>query len=125
MSTVLSTLRPLTPSLSESSMGQDAQMTTPPPPPSSDDEQLQRLRNPRAKHTTRNQPLQVQVLFGAGLKYQEISIQTDLTLYQVRYAVRHQLTPIKRTGRPCVLTKEEVQDIIAWVCSSRANRRAS
>ena len=110
------------PTPSTPSIGQDAQHTTPLPPPSLE---LERLRNLRAPETTRDQRLQAQTLHESGIKYQEIAAQTGLTLRQVQYAITHTVTPTKRKGRKSMLTDDEVQNIINWICASRKNRRTS
>ncbi|KAF7507444.1 hypothetical protein GJ744_010375 [Endocarpon pusillum] len=115
-----STPPPSTPPSSQDA--QDAQYTTPPPPPSLD---LQRLRNPRAPNATRDQRLQAQTLHAAGLKYQEIAVQTGLTLYQIHYALRHPATLTKRISRKSKLSDDELQSIINWIYATRANRRTT
>jgi transposase len=78
---------------------------------------------PPSNYTTRDQRLQAQTLREIGFTYHQIQEQLGLTLDQVRYAVHHRLTPQKRKGRPSKLNQEEVDEIIAWVCASKTNRR--
>jgi transposase len=79
-----------------------------------------------ASHTTRDQRLQIQTLRTAGLTYSQIQGQLgDVTLHQIAYAVQHPVTPKKRSGRPSVLTPEEVAEIITFVCLNKTNRRLS
>jgi transposase len=94
---------------------------TPPLPP------LDRPQTPLQalhSHTTRDERLQVQTLRDTGFNYSQISSQLNLTLHQVAYASNHRLTPKMRSGRPSTLTEEEVEEVIRWVCASKANRRA-
>jgi transposase len=86
--------------------------STPPPAPP-----------PTTSHTTRDQRLQAQTLHDIGLSYAQIRAHLGLTFRQISYAIRHRLTPQKRSGRPPVLTQEEVVEIIDWVCALKGNRR--
>jgi Transposase len=90
--------------------------TPPPPPPPS-------TPPPRTSHTTRDQRLQAQTLRDIGFTYAQIREQLGLTFDQIQYAVNHRITPQKRKGRPSKLAPEEVDQIIAWVCASKTNRR--
>ena len=87
---------------------------TPPPPPSTP-----------TRDTTRDQRLQVQTLHDIGFTYTQIRKRLGLTLRQIQYAVRHRLTPKKKSGRPRVLTQEEIDTLIAWICTTKANRRTA
>lgn len=49
----------------------------------------------------RDQHLQVQTLHEAGLTYEQIRKQLNLTLRQVQYAVTHPITP-KKTQRQAI-----------------------
>jgi hypothetical protein len=72
--------------------------------------------------TTRDQRLQVPTLHDTGFTYTQIRERLGLTFRQVQYAVRHRVTPKKRSGRPSILTQEEVDHIIMWVCAIKGNR---
>jgi transposase len=77
-----------------------------------------------APDTTRDQRLQIQTLRTAGFTYSQIREQLgDVTLHQIAYAILHPLTPKKRKGKPSILTSEEVEEIITWVCLNKRNRR--
>jgi transposase len=99
---------------STASMDSANELNRPQTPPASDSTIL---------CSTRDQRLQAQTFHDAGLTYAQIRAPLGLTLRQVQYAVSHRLTPKKRHGRPPILTQEEVNDIITWICVSKANRR--
>ena len=77
------------------------------------------------KNTTRDDRLRVQTLFfDAGWSKPEIALQLNLTIDQVKYALRHRVTPQKqRTGRRPLLGPAERKQLIDWVCASKKNRR--
>jgi transposase len=82
-------------------------------------------RQRRRQEMSRDQRLQVQTLRTAGLSQREVSLQLNLTRDQVRYAASHPPTPSRRSGRPGILSQEEIERIIEWVCASPINRRCS
>ena len=75
--------------------------------------------------TTRDERLRAQTLFfDAGWSKPQIAFQLDLTLDQVKYALRNRITPQKtRSGRRPYLGPAERRQLIEWVCASRKNRR--
>jgi transposase len=79
----------------------------------------------KAIELTRDDRIRVDTLHNEGLTYAQISQRLSFTQRQVQYAVKHPLTPKKRKGRPSILTQEEIDEIITWVCFSKTNRRAS
>jgi hypothetical protein len=81
------------------------------------------IRRVRRQHASRDQRLQVKTLTSAGLKQREIAHQLNMTRNQVQYAQQHPSTPIKRKGRPSILSNTEIERIIEWVCASHINRR--
>ena len=85
--------------------------TTPPP-----------LRS-RAYYTSRDSRIQVQTLLRIGHPVKDIASSLDLSYRQVRYAAINPVTPRKRSGRPPLLTAEEIDYLIEFVCSSAKNRR--
>ena len=91
----------------------DSSLSSPPPP------QL------RAVDLTRDDRIRIATLRNEGFTYKEISQRLNYTQRQVQYAIQHPLTPKKRKGRPSILTQEEIDEIITWICYSKANRRAS
>jgi Transposase len=100
---------------------------SPPPPPSPSPSSPPSPSDQRSgRQTTRDQRLQIQTLRTAGLTYSQIQRQLgDVTLHQITYAIQHPVTPKKRRGRHSILTSEEIEEIIAWVCLSKSNRRLS
>ena len=83
---------------------QDAQITTSIFSPSVP---FERLRT-RATNAKRDQRLQARALHEAGFKYQEIAVETGLTLWQIQYAVTYGFTPIKGTDRRLKLSETEL-----------------
>ncbi|KAH8790815.1 hypothetical protein F5882DRAFT_291623, partial [Hyaloscypha sp. PMI_1271] len=77
------------------------------------------------KDCTRDQRLRVQTLFfDARWTRDEIALQLNLTIDQVKYALRHRVTPQKtRSGRRPLLGPQERKQLIDWVCASSKNRR--
>ena len=81
---------------------------------------------PYSSHSTRDQRLQIQTLYDAGHTYDEIHQQlSNLTRPQIKYAIRNRLTPKKHIGQHSIVTEEELEQIIAWICVSTANQRTS
>ena len=82
---------------------------------------------PKAHHhfCTRDDRLRIHTLFfHAGFTKNEIALQLNLTLEQVKYALRHRITPQKRrSGRRPLLGPLERKQLIEWVCASAKNRR--
>ena len=74
---------------------------------------------------TRDDRLRVQTLFFyAGFSKDEIALQLNLTLRQVKYAIAHRVTPKKqRCGRHPFLGPAERKQLVEWVCASAKNRR--
>ena len=73
------------------------------------------------KHCTRDQRLQCQTLyFEAGWTQDDIALQLNLTLGQVKYALSHRLTPQKQSrGRKPFLNTPQRKRLIEWVTSSK------
>jgi hypothetical protein len=78
------------------------------------------------KEGARDNRLRVQTLyFHANFTPVEIALQLNLTIDQVKYAIRHRVTPQKqRSGRHPLLGPAERKRLIEWVCASKKNRRA-
>jgi ketohexokinase/beta-glucosidase len=78
------------------------------------------------KNCTRDDHVRIQTLFlHAGFTKDEIALQLNLTLNQVKYALRHQLTPQKKqhSGRYPLLGPTERKHLVDWVCANGKNRR--
>lgn len=76
---------------------------------------------------TRDERLQVKTLRAAGFTLREIESLLKITPNQAQYAAfhAHPVTPRKKTGRPPLLTKEQADELEAFVCSSRQARQMS
>lgn len=79
----------------------------------------------RATDLTRDDRIRIATLREEGFTYKQISQRINCTPRQAEYACQHPLTPKKRKGRPSMLTQEQIDEIITWICYSKANRRAS
>ena len=67
---------------------------------------------------------QVHTLKNSGITRCEIARQLNLSIYQVGHAVRTQdLTPKNRKGRKCKVSKEQVDELEAFLRSSRSSRQ--
>lgn len=78
---------------------------------------------PHSKHTTRDTRAKVQTPREYGVEQQAIARQLDLTIRPVPYAISHPATARKRSGRPSIITAEELQTISEWVTHSKRARR--
>lgn len=74
---------------------------------------------------SRDNRLRVHTLyFNAHWTTSQIALQLNLTIEQVKYALRHRVTPQKnRSGRRPLLSPTERKQLIDWVCASGKNRR--
>ncbi len=80
------------------------------------------------KEMTRDQRLQARTLLAVGFKYTAIQEwfkerKEHLTYKQISYACTTRATPQKRSGRPLILTKNQVDEIIEFISLSKTNRR--
>ena len=77
------------------------------------------------KSTSRDQRLRVQTLyFDARWTQDQIALQLNLSLGQVKYALSHRVTPQKhRTGRKVLLNTPQRKRLIKWVTASSENRQ--
>jgi hypothetical protein len=77
-------------------------------------------------HLSRDQRLQVQTLSLAGHDQQYIADLLQISIRQVGYAIHAEtVTPKKRTGRPCRLTNDQVDELVPYVTYSREARQMS
>lgn len=77
------------------------------------------------KDCNRDDRLRAQTLyFTAKWTVDEIALQLNLTRDQVKYALRHRITPQKtRSGRHPLLGPIERKQLVEWVCANKENRR--
>jgi transposase len=75
------------------------------------------------KQLNRDQRLMVHTLYNAGHTQKWISTHLSFTLRQVQYVLSGPVTPKQRTGRPPVLTPEQVQELILFVRTSKKTRQ--
>lgn len=71
----------------------------------------------------RDQRLMVHTLYKAGHTQKWVSTHLGFTLRQVQYVLTVPVTPQKRTGRPPVLTLEQVQGLILFIRTSKETRQ--
>jgi transposase len=74
---------------------------------------------------SRNKRLQIQTLRAfAKLSYKDITRRLGVTLHQVQLACQsNHPTPKKRPRRPLLLNKEQIQQLIEFITSSKYARR--
>ncbi|KAI0993624.1 hypothetical protein K3495_g14560 [Podosphaera aphanis] len=91
-------------------------------PPSSTS--LQSHAHSRAKKLTKEQRIEVRTLAREGYSYQKIARRLQVTYHQAHYAANAvHLSPKKISGRPLVLSSEQVDEIEAFVTSSPEHRQ--
>jgi transposase len=75
---------------------------------------------------TRDQRLQVRTLRDIGWTYSRIASHLNCTERQIQTAcTSEQTTPKKRDGRPTLLSNEQREELVVFVCNSRTNRLMS
>lgn len=77
----------------------------------------------RSTDLTRDQRRDVQLLCSIGWTQAQIATKLSFTRNQVRYALSHPPEPIKRSGRPPILTAQQVEDLIEFITANKENRR--
>jgi hypothetical protein len=82
-------------------------------------------KTPTRHNCNRDDRIRIQALFyDARFSKPQIVLQLNLTIDQVKYALRHRTTPQKQpSGRRPFLGSIERKQLINWVCASRKNRR--
>src|ERR1700733_6422153 len=75
------------------------------------------------KLCTRDDHLRIQTLFfNASWTKDDIALQLNVSLRQIKYALNHRLTPQKsRCGRYPLLGPLERKQLVDWVCASAKN----
>jgi len=77
------------------------------------------------KQLTRDQRLIVHALYHAGHTQKWIASHLNITIRQVQYTLTVPVTPQKRTGRPLLLSVEQIQELIQFIRSSKEARQMS
>ncbi|KAI0994494.1 hypothetical protein K3495_g13688 [Podosphaera aphanis] len=92
-----------------------------PPPPSTSPQSHARSR---AKNWTKEQRFEVRALAREGYSYEKIARRLQVTYHQAHYAAKSvHLSPKKSSGRPLVLSSEQVDETEAFVISSPEHRQ--
>jgi transposase len=82
------------------------------------------LRRRQRQFTTRDDRLRVRTLLEIGWSIRATARHLGLSKGQVAYASNKPPTPQKRSGRPLVLDQNTIEQIIEWICASKAHRRS-
>lgn len=79
---------------------------------------------PKAKHLTNAEHIQIQILRNMNLTYQQIADKLKVSKSQVQYSLnKRKSSPGGSRGRRNFLSSEQVDQIEAFVCSSRETRQ--
>jgi DDE superfamily endonuclease/Transposase len=79
---------------------------------------------PQLRHqTTRDQRRDIKLSFRLGFEPEIIAKQQRLTVRQVKYALAQPATPKKKVGRPHKLNHEQIDELVEFVCASKAGRQ--
>ena len=82
------------------------------------------IRRHKAKDLTRSQRIRCRTLrFEAHWTYTDIARRLQFTERQARRACTEDTTPAHRSGRPLTLSPNQIDELIAFISGSRANRR--
>lgn len=76
-----------------------------------------------SKYTTRDQRRDIKLLYDEGHTIAQIAQKQGVTERQVHYVLHHPATSQKRQGRSQKITSQELEYLINWICTSKANRR--
>jgi transposase len=78
----------------------------------------------KASDLSRDERVQILTLRQIGWTYAQIVKHTGCTRHQIEYTCQSSHpTPRRRSGRPPLLTEAQVEELIEFVCASKANRR--
>lgn len=78
----------------------------------------------KAIDLNRDERLQILTLRSIGWSFDQIIEKTGATWRQVQYTCQTgQATPARRSGRPPLLTAAQIEELIAFICSSKEARR--
>jgi len=84
-----------------------------------------RANHRKISHLTRDQRRDCQLLQSIGWQYAAIQEKTGFSRHQIQYACTTLATPVKRSGRPPLLTVAQIEELIEYVCASARNRHLS
>ena len=79
----------------------------------------------RRSDTSRDQRRDVKLMHRLGYTQAAISLQLDLSINQVQYAISQPETPKRRSGRNPILSEAQIQDLVAFISASKTNRRTN
>ena len=81
----------------------------------------------RRKQLTRDQRIKIIALHSYGVNQVSIAKELQVTRSQVRYTLSKKDTPSpsKRSGRPMVMTEEQIDELEVFVTSTRTGRQTS
>ncbi|KAH7418645.1 hypothetical protein BKA64DRAFT_555014, partial [Cadophora sp. MPI-SDFR-AT-0126] len=81
----------------------------------------------KAPELTRDQRRDIVLLHAIGWSYSRIQayLPFNPTIRQIYYACNTRATPKKKSGRPPALTQAQIEELVEFVCASKANRRMS
>jgi len=83
------------------------------------------IRQPKAQDLIRDQRRDIILLRSIGWQYKNIVTYTKATYSQVQRTCNTRATPVKRPGRPPLLTQAQIEELVDFVCASQTNRRMS
>lgn len=83
------------------------------------------IRRAYAQKLSRDQRRDIQLLRDLGWKHKDIHRHTGASLRQIGTACTLRATPRKSKGRPPILTESQIDELVDFVCATRANRRLS
>src|SRR5437868_14945745 len=80
---------------------------------------------PKKRQLTRDKGIQILAFRRLGLTYEAIAKQfRNVTPFQVEYLIhKGHPTPRKRPGRPPFISDDQLQELTAFVCTSKRTRR--
>ena len=82
-----------------------------------------RITEPRHRYLTRDQYLRVKTLLKAEIGNRQIARDENFIKRQVNYAVQYLAISKKRDKRPLLITEDQLNQTIEWICNSKENRR--
>jgi transposase len=77
----------------------------------------------RRADTSRNQRRDIKLMYRLGYTQNAIGLGLQLSRGQIQYAVTHNETPVKRPGRPSLLSQAQLKELKAFITASQYNRQ--